>query len=70
MYDIKDEDIEGVVDQSRLLTDKESSALQKQLPVLELLKVCRFQYVCLGFSTQNFQYSMWEKFTYHTGISL
>ncbi|KAF7814524.1 nuclear pore complex protein NUP205 [Senna tora] len=38
MYDVKDEDIEGVVDQSRLLTAKESSPLQMQLPVLELLK--------------------------------
>ncbi|KAK7304174.1 hypothetical protein RJT34_15273 [Clitoria ternatea] len=38
MYDIKDEDFEGVVDQSRLSTTKESSPLQTQLPVLELLK--------------------------------
>ncbi|CAJ1975467.1 unnamed protein product [Sphenostylis stenocarpa] len=38
MYDIKDEDYEGVVDQSRLSTTKESSPLQTQLPVLELLK--------------------------------
>ncbi|XP_028801287.1 nuclear pore complex protein NUP205-like [Neltuma alba] len=38
MYDIKDEDIEGVVDQSRILTAKESSSLQTQLPILELLK--------------------------------
>ncbi|KAK4265201.1 hypothetical protein QN277_026284 [Acacia crassicarpa] len=38
MYDIKDVDIEGVVDQSRTLTAKESSSLQTQLPVLELLK--------------------------------
>ncbi|XP_054792817.1 nuclear pore complex protein NUP205-like isoform X2 [Prosopis cineraria] len=38
MYDIKDEDIEGVVDQSRLLTANESSSLQTQLPVLELIK--------------------------------
>jgi hypothetical protein len=40
MYDIKEEDFEGVVDQSRLSTTKESSSLQTQLPVLELLKVC------------------------------
>jgi hypothetical protein len=40
MYDIKEEDYEGVVDQSRLSTTKESSSLQTQLPVLELLKVC------------------------------
>lgn len=40
MYDIKDEDYEGVVDQSRLSTTKESTLLQTQLPVLELLKVC------------------------------
>ncbi|OIV96178.1 hypothetical protein TanjilG_14855 [Lupinus angustifolius] len=38
MYDVKDEDFEGVGDQSRLLTTKESSPLQTQLPVLELLK--------------------------------
>ncbi|RDY09062.1 Nuclear pore complex protein NUP205, partial [Mucuna pruriens] len=38
MYDIKDEDYEGVVDQSRLSTTKESLPLQTQLPVLELLK--------------------------------
>ncbi|CAJ2632760.1 unnamed protein product [Trifolium pratense] len=38
MYDIKEEDYEGVVDQSRLSTTKESSSLQTQLPVLELLK--------------------------------
>ncbi|XP_020214281.1 nuclear pore complex protein NUP205 isoform X1 [Cajanus cajan] len=38
MYDIKDEDYEGLVDQSRLSTTKESSPLQTQLPVLELLK--------------------------------
>ncbi|XP_004515149.1 nuclear pore complex protein NUP205 isoform X2 [Cicer arietinum] len=38
MYDIKDEDYEGVVDQSRLSTTKESTLLQTQLPVLELLK--------------------------------
>ncbi|KAH1246942.1 Nuclear pore complex protein NUP205 [Glycine max] len=38
MYDIKDEDYEGVVDQSRLSATKESSPLQTQLPVLELLK--------------------------------
>lgn len=38
MYDIRDEDYEGVVDQSRLSTTKESSPLQTQLPVLELLK--------------------------------
>ncbi|XP_022635214.1 nuclear pore complex protein NUP205 isoform X1 [Vigna radiata var. radiata] len=38
MYGIKDEDYEGVVDQSRLTTSKESSPLQTQLPVLELLK--------------------------------
>lgn len=40
MYDVKDEDFEGAVDQSRLSTNKESSPLQMQLPVLELLKVC------------------------------
>ncbi|KAJ7956691.1 Nuclear pore complex protein [Quillaja saponaria] len=38
MYEIKDEDIESVVDQSRLSIVKESSPLQLQLPVLELLK--------------------------------
>ncbi|KAJ1381293.1 hypothetical protein SESBI_45266 [Sesbania bispinosa] len=38
MYDIKDEDYEGVVDQSRFSTTKESSPLQTQLPVLELMK--------------------------------
>ncbi|KAI4335735.1 hypothetical protein L6164_014349 [Bauhinia variegata] len=38
MYDIKDEDIDGVGDQSRLSSAKESSPLQTQLPVLELLK--------------------------------
>ncbi|XP_019417065.1 PREDICTED: nuclear pore complex protein NUP205-like isoform X3 [Lupinus angustifolius] len=38
MYDVKDEDFEGIVDQSRLSTMKESSPLQTQLPVLELLK--------------------------------
>ncbi|ESW10307.1 hypothetical protein PHAVU_009G198200 [Phaseolus vulgaris] len=38
MYGIKDEDYEGVVDQSRLTATKESSPLQTQLPVLELLK--------------------------------
>ncbi|CAI8589519.1 unnamed protein product [Vicia faba] len=37
MYDVKEEDYEGVVDQSRISTTKESS-LQRQLPVLELLK--------------------------------
>lgn len=40
MYDIKDEDYVGVVDQSRLSTNKESTSLETQLPVLELLKVC------------------------------
>jgi len=40
MYDVKEEDYEGVVDQSRLSTTKETSSLQTQLPVLELLKVC------------------------------
>ncbi|KAG2398953.1 Nuclear pore complex protein [Vigna angularis] len=38
MYGIKDEDYEGVVDESRLTATKESSPLQTQLPVLELLK--------------------------------
>ncbi|KAI5441240.1 nuclear pore complex protein NUP205 isoform X1 [Lathyrus oleraceus] len=38
MYDVKEEDYEGVVDQSRISTTKESSPLQSQLPVLELLK--------------------------------
>ncbi|XP_061373362.1 nuclear pore complex protein NUP205 isoform X2 [Gastrolobium bilobum] len=38
LYDIKDEDFEGVVDQSRLSTTKELSPLQTQIPVLELLK--------------------------------
>lgn len=38
MYDVKEEDYEGVVDQSRLSTTKETSSLQTQLPVLELLK--------------------------------
>ncbi|KAK7258456.1 hypothetical protein RIF29_24034 [Crotalaria pallida] len=38
MYDVTDEDYEGAVDQSRLSTTKESSPLQTQLPVLELLK--------------------------------
>ena len=42
MYDIKEEDFEGVVDQSRLSTTKETSPIQSQLPVLELLKVCAF----------------------------
>ena len=46
MYDINDEDIEGVVDQSRLLTAKETSTLQMQLPILELLKVRAF-FICL-----------------------
>lgn len=45
MYDVKEEDYEGVVDQSRISTTKESSSLQRQLPVLELLKVCFFLYV-------------------------
>lgn len=45
MYDIKDEDYEGVVDQSRLSTTKESSPLQTQLPVLELMKVCAYNIV-------------------------
>lgn len=45
MYDVKEEDYEGVVDQSRISTTKESSPLQSQLPVLELLKVC----LCLIF---------------------
>ncbi|XLR42136.1 hypothetical protein HN51_020331 [Arachis hypogaea] len=38
MYDIKEEDFDGVVDQSRLSTAKETSPIQFQLPVLELLK--------------------------------
>lgn len=47
MYDIKDEDYEGVVDQSRLSATKESSPLQTQLPVLELLKVCACSFLVL-----------------------
>ena len=47
MYDIKDEDYQGVVDQSRLSTTKESSPLQTQLPILELLKVCACSFLVL-----------------------
>lgn len=38
MYDIQDEDIDSVVEQSSTLM--QPSSLQMQLPVLELLKVC------------------------------
>ncbi|KAK7411194.1 hypothetical protein VNO78_02626 [Psophocarpus tetragonolobus] len=49
MYDIKDEDFDGVVDQSRLSTTKESSPLKTQLPVLALLKVCAYSFLVLDF---------------------
>ncbi|CAK7343274.1 unnamed protein product [Dovyalis caffra] len=38
MYEIEDEDIDSVVEQSQLSTVTQSSSLQMQLPVLELLK--------------------------------
>ena len=38
LYDISEEDIDGVIDQSQLSTVAQSS-LQMQLPILELLKV-------------------------------
>ncbi|KAK9269394.1 hypothetical protein L1049_001167 [Liquidambar formosana] len=38
MYDIKDEDIDSVVDRSQLSTVSQSAPLQMQLPVVELLK--------------------------------
>lgn len=38
MYDIKDEDIDIVATQSHLVTPQ-STPLQMQLPVIELLKV-------------------------------
>ena len=41
MYDIKDEDIDLVASQSQL-SAPQSTPLQMQLPVIELLKVSRF----------------------------
>ncbi|XP_040361650.1 nuclear pore complex protein NUP205-like [Rosa chinensis] len=39
LYDISEEDIDGVIDQSQLSTVTQSS-LQMQLPILAFLKVC------------------------------
>lgn len=38
MYNVQDEDVDSVVDQSQT----QSSSLEMQLPVLELLKVCLY----------------------------
>ena len=40
MYDINEEDVDVVIDRSQSSMDTQSSSLQTQLPVLELLKVC------------------------------
>lgn len=39
MYDISNEDIDSVLDPTQLSTGAQSSSLQAQLPVLELMKV-------------------------------
>lgn len=45
MYDIKEEDMDIVIDRSQSSMESQSSSLQTQLPVLELLKV-RVCYYC------------------------
>ena len=39
MYDVEDEDVDSVVDQSQLSAVAQSASLHMQLPVIELLKV-------------------------------
>lgn len=39
MYSIRDEDIDSVVDQSQLSEAGQSTPLQMQLPLIELMKV-------------------------------
>lgn len=46
MYDIKDEDIDSLFDQSQLSAVAQSAQLQMQLPVVELMKVCGCYFYC------------------------
>lgn len=46
MYDIKDEDIDSVFDQSQLSAVAQSAQLQMQLPVVELMKVRGCYFYC------------------------
>ena len=50
MYDIDDEDVDNIVDQSQLAPVAQTPSLQRQLPVTELLKVC----VCFCFAYSFF----------------
>lgn len=52
MYDIKEEDMDIVIDRSQSSMESQSSSLQTQLPVLELLKV-RVCYYCFIRATCN-----------------
>ena len=45
MYDIQEDNIDGVVDQSQLSALTQQTSPQMQLPVLELLKVCCMVFV-------------------------
>lgn len=51
MYDIQEEDIDSVVEQSSAIM--QPSSLQMQLPVLELLKVCVSHFNGLFLLLQN-----------------
>jgi hypothetical protein len=60
LYDINEEDIDGVIDHSQLSTITQPSPLQMQLPILELLKVCVYNvllFICATHSISNPAYA-------------
>lgn len=40
LYDVVDEDVDNIIDQSQPSAVAESASFQMQLPIIELLKVC------------------------------
>lgn len=58
MYDIQEEDLDGFTEHSQFLVSAETSLLQTQLPVIELLKVVTKIFLLLFFTveTQSLSY--------------
>lgn len=53
MYDIQEEDLDGFTEHSQFLVSAETSSLQTQLPVIELLKVVTKIFLLFVFTVET-----------------
>lgn len=61
MYDIQEEDLDGFTEHSQFLVSAETSSLQTQLPVIELLKVVTKIFLLFIFTVETQSLSLVDK---------